>query len=511
MNLLNKFNKYPKTTALLSGILLSASYPPLPFGFLSALVWIPMLSLINKRTNKDIFRFFFIFGFSATLGTVYWIGNVVPPGLWALVLIGLFLICSYFALFYSIIGLWAKYLIRTWSYKSLIFLPPLWAILEYIQGLGEISFPWNAIAYTWGNYLPLIQGLSVVGIYGYSFLILEIGVTIFLLLKYGIKDRFTLYVNISVSFIVILLFINGLFFKKENTNASKATVSIIQSNIDQLVKWDEAFLDSTVSVNIEMTKKACKISDKKPDLIIWSETSLPMYIKKRPVFLNRIYNLSKEINTPLLLGSLDYERVDTKYKDINFYNCAFFLKSDTSNMLVYKKNKLVPFSEYLPFSGIIPILNLVDLGEADFSQGTEQKIYSSGKIHFSPSICYEIIYPNFIRNMVKSGANLLVNITNDGWFGRSSAPFQHLNIARFRCIENNISLARCANTGISAIIKPNGVIEKSTKIMNREILNGKVILSNNPTFYSKHGNWLVIVCLLIFLTILILSIIKNRR
>lgn len=542
MQLIARFKNHPYITACISGLMLAGSFPPSPLGFLSSLAWIPLLIISENNTPKKNFKQWFCFGFIATAGMLYWIGNVLAPGLWHIIVFALILLICYFALYYAVSGLWVSFLFKRFGVTGIIFFPPFWVLLEYIRSQSQLSFPWCTLGYTWGNYLPLIQALSYTGVYAYSFLIIGIGVTLFLLIRLGWIHRISLTLAVlCVILMIALSFYGHRKLVKPTAQNEKAIIALIQPNIDQLQKWDENFLDFTFERLKTLTLGACR--DSLPDLIVWPETSMPMYILKRQLYLNKIRELSDSLNIPILFGSLDYEPTDEKYKQFNFYNCAFyytpgkinspllsplFLKREgfdppvaekssegkgelklqqdfvphsnkenggnsTQETVIecYRKIRLVPFSEYLPFSNILPILNVVDLGEADFSSGTRQMIFTKEKLNFAPSICYEIIYPSFVRNMVLDKANLLVNITNDGWFGKTSAPFQHLNMARFRCIENRIGLARCANTGISAIIDENGRIRKKTSIMKHTLLKGEVALQNKPTFYSRHGDLIV--------------------
>lgn len=477
----------------LSGLLLAISFPPTHLAVLSSFAWVPMLVLAENANWRSRFRDFFLFGLVATAGTLYWVGNVVAPGLWHVILFGLVLLCGFFGLFYGVAGVWAGWFYRRWGAAGMLLLPPFWVLLEYVRGLSELSFPWCTIGYTWGAFKILIQGLDLIGVYGYSLIIGELGVALYLLFRPS-SPRLRLRTTASLVITFLFLEIYGqIRLHQGPPNQGTARVAMIQANIDQLAKWDEAFLDSTVSTHLRMTQDVCE--KVRPDFVLWSETSLPMYIMKRPMYHAKVRALVDSIRVPILFGSLDFSRIGDDYTSIQFSNCAFWARPGIDSMIQYRKIRLVPFSEYLPFGTIFPIINRVDLGEADFTPGTKPVLLSHKEAVLSPSICYEIVYPSLIRRSVASGANLLVNITNDGWFGRTSAPFQHLNMARFRCIENRISLARCANTGVTAIVDPKGTILKQTRIMKRAYLEGEVPLSHRPTLYTRFGDWIVGVCL----------------
>jgi apolipoprotein N-acyltransferase len=181
------------------------------------------------------------------------------------------------------------------------------------------------------------------------------------------------------------------------------------------------------------------------------------------------------------------------------YNTAFLIRPGDKEMYPYRKIKLVPFSEAFPFEVNFPILSRVNLGEADFHRGNEETVYTvNDSLCVAPFICYEIIYPSFVQRRLLKGANLIVHITNDGWFGRTTGPYQHAMMARMRAIENDVAIARCAITGLSMFIDPNGRVLSTTNLYERTILRGRVPVKKADTFYAKHGDWLVKLCGLIF-------------
>jgi apolipoprotein N-acyltransferase len=204
----------------------------------------------------------------------------------------------------------------------------------------------------------------------------------------------------------------------------------------------------------------------------------------------------------MLIGALHWDPSAQKGNDdYNVYNTAFFLDTNTQEFKRYFKINLVPFSEALPFQGLFPMLSRVNLGQADFKRGKEETVFSIGStLKPAPFICYEIIYPSYVRNRVRLGANILVNMTNDGWFGKSSGAYQHATMARMRCIENGISLARSANTGISMFVDQFGRILGKTQLYTRTELTGKISYTVIPTLYTRFGNWPVLLSLVICLS-----------
>jgi len=177
----------------------------------------------------------------------------------------------------------------------------------------------------------------------------------------------------------------------------------------------------------------------------------------------------------------------------------------------YSKMHLVPFSERLPFQGVFPFLKGLNFGQADFSPGTEYSLFHIGEEKFAVLICFESIFPNLVREFARRDVGFLVNITNDAWFGKTSAPFQHARIAVFRAIENRLGIARCANTGVSMFVDPYGRVSGETAIYTRGISIGKVGSSQEKTFYSRYGDVFARICCVLSAGWLLTGFMVKRR
>jgi apolipoprotein N-acyltransferase len=268
-------------------------------------------------------------------------------------------------------------------------------------------------------------------------------------------------------------------------NPRLADISLVQPSVEQTKKWDDKYFNHVLNLTYDVMNSANLDSG---DLIILAETAIPEFIqKRRPAVYTEFHYMARKYHSDIIVGSLDYEPNNHPSKTHNFYNSAFMFPSDTARRVKqYSKLHLVPFSERLPFDNIFPILNYVDLGEGDFSPGEGIMIWGRG-FKYSPTICYEVVYPSFIREIRKTGAELIVNITNDGWFGRSTAPYQHLNICRFRAVEAGMPIARCSNSGISAFIDYKGRYLGRTRLMEKTVLRKKIPLITKDTLYQKMG------------------------
>jgi apolipoprotein N-acyltransferase len=241
------------------------------------------------------------------------------------------------------------------------------------------------------------------------------------------------------------------------------------------------------------------------------ESALLCYITHRQSYKARLVSVIRRVGTPLIFGSLDWDRAAPgSSPDPSVYNTAFFADDSAREFKPYHKMKLVPFSEAIPFEGLFPLLSRVNLGGADFRRGAENTIFRLRKnIFAAPFICYECIFPDFVRRRVHAGANCMVNITNDGWFGRSSGPHHHAMMARMRSIENGIPLARCANSGISMFVNSVGTVDGSTGLYQKAILTRTVPLSVLPALYTRFGDWFVMSCGILLLLSLAVAVWKK--
>lgn len=288
--------------------------------------------------------------------------------------------------------------------------------------------------------------------------------------------------------------------KLQKSSSGSLRVAMIQANIDPTQKWDKKFKEVSFRTFEQMTYRAAS-SD--PDLIIWPETATPAYL--RLDIDGKLSNIRKQVdslNTPLLTGTPDFKFISTT--DYLLFNSAFLLKPNSNKIDHYAKMQLVPFGERVPFEDVFGWLNRFDMGQADFTPGKDYKVFEIEKkgsgeglteiTRFSTLICYESTFPGIVRQFVKRGAQFLVIITNDAWFGKTSGPFQHARMAVLRAVETRRSVARCANTGVSMLIDPYGRVMDSSKIFTEEIISGSIPIMDVKTFYVKMGDifsWLL--------------------
>ncbi|MBD3289821.1 apolipoprotein N-acyltransferase [candidate division KSB1 bacterium] len=479
--------------ALFSGVILSLSFPPFKLGFLAYFGLIPLFILLNNENYKGAMKWGYLTGLFFNMGTLYWINWVTLPGTIAAIL--------YLPVYFVIFAIFYTFLRQRLGLNYLFFcIPFLWTAIEYIRSLGVLGFPWTSLAYTQTYYLSLIQYASFTSVYGVSFWIVCINVVIMAIFynHNKLKRAVTLYMFLIALFIIPWIYGNLVQPDAEEDAREKVRVALIQGNIDPFLKNDSEFWDEQFAIYDSLTQAAVNHD---PQLIIWPETAVPTYLRYDRDYLSNVRNLVDSIDTPLVTGAHDYKYYsDSEYRT---FNSAFLLEPGKHLMESYAKLHLVPFGERVPFTEVFPkfkdFLESLEMGEGNFSPGEALKTFHmpiedeiSGRqqeIRVPLIICFESLFPELVRRFViHDAAQLLVIITNDGWFRRSSAPYHHAQVAVFRAIENRIDIARCANTGVSMFIDAFGRVSQQTPLFKALYVVGDVQLRNQQTFFSRHGN-----------------------
>jgi apolipoprotein N-acyltransferase len=282
-------------------------------------------------------------------------------------------------------------------------------------------------------------------------------------------------------------------------------VALAQGNIPQDIKWNPAFAEQTVAV-YERLSRGAGVGG--VDLLVWPESAAPFYFQADARYTPRIMALASELKSAILFGSPATEEVrgTTRY-----LNSAFLLAPDGKVVGRSDKTHLVPFGEYVPLARLLPFVTKIVAGVGDFSPGPALVSLDTGKGRIGVLICFEAIFPELSRAYVREGSRLLVNITNDAWFGRSSAPYQHLSMTVFRAVENRVPLVRAANTGISAIIDSRGHIRRMTSLFTETLLTGEVKLGEGGTVYARFGDFFAKFCAGLSLLLVLLCLIKKPK
>lgn len=486
------FNAIPRRDYLLaifSGILLAASFP-LPG--ISPLAWvslIPLLLTLHHRTARQSFSLGWVSGFVSYLGILYWLNIVMTTyGKLPLVIsVLLYLFLAGYLGLYTGLAAWCMRQAEDRGISPAISLPLAWVAAEYVRAYALTGFPWATLGYSQYKILPIVQIADTVGVYGISFLIAMSNAVGLLIIRGFARRSFTGYPLRSAAVLAVLLFLT-VWYGLEKLNAvdegSVMRVALVQGNIPQDVKWDPAFQEATVKVYERLTREGALHGT---DLVVWPESALPLYYQDDRLYGERLRALCRELETNLLFGSPAYERFKGTQR---YLNSAFLIDENGNDKGRSDKIHLVPFGEYVPLAKLLPFVNKIVVGIGDFVPGRELKSLATTRGQFGVLICFEGIFPELARRYAVSGSRLLVNITNDAWFGRSSAPQQHLSMTVFRAIENRIPVVRSANTGISGIISSKGEIEQPTELFTEAIVRGEVRLGNgHMTRYTRFGDF----------------------
>lgn len=483
---------------LLAGVFFALAMPPFNgqlhpaftfFPLLSFFVCLPLLLFSLHPSWRRALAQTYLFGVAASAAQFYWIAFVVPEKLWPLICAGVVIITLYEALFYCGLGMLFRFTRKNFPRLTVAVFPALWVCVDYARSLGEMSFPWNFAGYSLAPLLPLAQTASVTGIYGLTFLVIMGNVCAWNTAS-GLRRRGRLGLGLPL-FAVFVCVISAAGFVRMSSAAGRQgpglKVAVLQCNLDQN-HWGNTSLDTSFQIVESLAKKA---SLERPSLMVMPESALLCYLLRSNYLTQRVRDLARYVKTPMIVGTLHWDAAPPRSgKEYLVYNTAYYLDSAGGRFDPYYKMKLVPFSEALPFQGIFPVLSRVNLGQADFTSGKNPAVFPVAPgVRAAPFICYEIIYPSFVRARVSAGATMLVNITNDGWFGRSSGAFQHATMARLRCIENGVPLVRAANSGISMLVDQYGRITAETDLYKRTCLCGEAACGRVPTVYARCGDW----------------------
>ena len=490
---------------LISAILLVLSFPRFDLEYLAWVALVPLFLAIEGKSAGEAGRFSFCSGFIFWLVLLFWLRLVTA--------IGLVLLAGYLSIYFFLWASGIKFVQKKTNFSLVIISPVLWVSLEWLRGWLFTGFPWLPLGNSQYLNLPLIQITSITGVYGLSFLIVAVNAAlaeiILQIRKGGISGLKTKWLNLSiVVFLCLICFGYGekVLGEDEKTQGS-LEVAVIQGNIAQGIKWDAAYDDYNREVFQGLTEEA---AFNRPDLIVWPETAVTASLPQDLEWHNTLSFLAEASGSFLLVGSPYYS---TEGDDC--FNSAFLISPGGKIVGQYDKIHLVPFGEYLPRKDYLPRFFKRFFQEVgDYTPGKKDVIFKIPAGNFNVLICFENIFPGLVRQFVKRGSGLLINITNDVWFGRSSAPFQHLAMGVLRAVENHRYLVCCANTGISAFISPRGEIlgrvedNSGCPLWVRGFLIQKVGMLGKLTFYTRFGDWFVYLNLLGSGLFLILSFIK---
>ncbi|MBZ0266196.1 apolipoprotein N-acyltransferase [bacterium] len=470
--------------SLLSGLLLALSTPPIQLGFLAWFALIPLFFVIEKsNSRKHAFWYGSLMGLVFHLGAIYWIAFNTGATMAARIGsgIGAVLLMTFWFGFISLIH---RILIENFGRGGHFLAILLWTAQEVFRAQGDLGFPWPYLFLTQGEYLSILQLAAIGGGYLVSFWVLTINV---LLLSYRDLGRRSI---VSVLLIVVLTIGIGSFRERsvyhKGSDQPIGKFALVQGNIDPAEKWA---LGPEMSFEIYLSQ-SISLSSENPNIIVWPETAAPVKLSKSLYWKRYVQAFVDSMNIPLVTGASDYEFIDDK---LMRYNSAFMLTPGGRTIMQgYSKVHLVPFGERVPYQQYFPSLGTLNFGQAEFKPGESVKTWDmegkKSQLKAAPLICYEVIFPELGLEATRLGADVFLNLTNDGWLRGTSEPKQHLLLTRMRSIENGRSMVRATNTGISAMIGSSG---RFLKLLPEDVRGGLVedLPAGVDTIYVRYGHW----------------------
>lgn len=533
--------------AALSALLLGAAHPPVSFSIVSWVSLVPLFWALDRVSGgeqqgrgrarsgnadlKKIFLIGWVFGFVFFLATVYWVfysmnfHGGVPLVLSVLIML---LLVSILALYQ---GLFALAYTSTAGFSPLfrLFLvSSAWVGLEYLRGVLFTGFPWALVGYTQARNESVIQIAALFGVFGLSFLVVAVNFAIYSFFfavagsrtgEGGKRPRAVL-----IAALVLLTstlaygFINFRALDARIPDWKTIRIAIAQGDIEQSIKWELDHRQETIEIYSELSRKA---AEDKAKLIIWPESAMPFFLAYEEESGSLVRDVARETGAHILTGSPHFvvkrpaRRVEGEGRSIGetdpfgsqvFFNSAFLIDPSGEFIGRYDKVKLVPFGEYVPIKKALFFLKKLTEGFADFTPGSGHIPIDMDGVSIGVSICFESIFPDISRAAIKNNASFLVILTNDGWFGPTSAPYQHFEMAILRAVENRVYVLRAANRGISGAIDPLGRVREETGLFTKDHFTVDVALreAGEQTFFTRYGyNFSKVAIIFFVLSILI--------
>jgi len=503
--------------ALASGFLLTGAFPKFSIAWLAWFALVPLLVAVRNLTAGESFKLGFIAGLAHYMSLLYWIADTMNkyghlPLFLCLPVLFLFAACL--ALYVAVFSMAATRFSRT-PRTGLIMIPACWVALEYLRAVLFSGFPWELLGYSQFEHVLIIQIADIFGVYGISFLIMLINTTIFTIVVYaksrdGQRQAMTQRVVVTAVLICAVIFAGVLGYgawrmkcvDELAANAPMRRIAVVQGNIEQSIKWEKMHMGQITEKYIRLSLSA---KPHGPDLLVWPETAMPFYFPFHTRLSAAVIKGVRDTGSSFLIGRPSF----TRQKDrVKYYNSAFLMTPAGDIAGKYNKAHLVPFGEYVPFRKYLPFLGKIVPQAGDFSPGESGLTLNWQDFELGVQICYEAIFPELSRKMVENGASLLINITNDAWYGRSSAPFQHFSMAVFRAVENRRSLVRSANTGISGFVDPAGRVVTATGLFEEAAITRPMPMMHAKSLYTRYGDFFAVACLVLSAVALLLGMVR---
>jgi apolipoprotein N-acyltransferase len=475
--------------AVVSGILLAAAFPKLDWEPLAWVGLVPLLVAVRGVRPGRAFLIGWLSGTTFYVLTCYWIVHTIDhyTALPTVVAAGILLLMA--AVLGAYTGAFTAGLrwLEQRGVPAVWIAPPLWVTLEWLRGWFFIGFPWAALGYSQYRFHDLVQMAEVTGVYGLSAVVVLFNVVAAEVLRSRRVPRRAVVPSLMLLTVLVIGLPAAGRWRAGMLAARPAVghlrVGIAQGNIQQDHKWDPAFQGETLSRYRDLTRAT---AEAQPALVVWPETATPFYFQEPTALREEILDVAQANGVHLLFGSPAFAQEGDG--TIEEMNRAYLVSPAGREVATYDKMQLVPFGEYVPYHRILFFVDKIVHGFGGIVPGLTPTVFHVGAARFGTLICYEGVFPALTRQFVLHGADFLVNITNDAWYGPTSAPYQSLAQVTLRAVENRVPLVRSANTGLSAIIDPDGRIRWQGPLEEIVWHVDEIAWPGVRTFYTAYGD-----------------------
>ncbi len=477
--------------ALGSALLLVLAFPSLNQPWAAWIGLVPWLLLLPGLRPRAAFWWSYLVGVLFFLGSIWWLVHVT--------VLGWLILCAFLALYFGVFGVIANrsYTAHPTPHTRLLLLPAAWVALEYIRSHLFTGFGWNLLGYSQTPWPMVLQIADLTGAWGISAVIVLVNASIAECL-----NRFTTR-HSPANTVVTIGIATGVFVSVMGYGAWRLPgkvapawrIAVVQGNIPQAHKWDDAYTEQILATYERLTHQA---AGHQPQLIVWPETAVPGFLDSDERLTQHVFGIARSVHRPLLVGA---PTLKFRLEGEQTFNSAALVTPSGEIPQQYHKVHLVPFGEFIPFEHTAPWLRHLLPPIGDFWSGRDYTVFrSEGQLPFSVLICFEDVFPTLARQFVQRGARALLVITNDGWFGPTAAAYQHAQASTLRAVELRVPVARAANTGWSGCIDPWGRwtarVQDPTghELFTEGFQACDLPTGPGPTLYQRWGDWFALVC-----------------
>jgi apolipoprotein N-acyltransferase len=484
---------------------LSLAFYPYYLGFVAWFALIRPLMIISRLRGREAFNASYFFGFFFNAFSLYWVAQVTPPGTFAAVAI----VALYYAIALTVFN-------RLYHWRPLwgmAAVPFLWTGMEYFRTLSEFAFPWSDLGYTQSYYLYILQIVSVLSVHGLTLLIVTVNVLLWQCFRKSLSAERRLTSGFLSVAVVLLLIAYGWVTMPRFPLPGSEPVVVLQGSVPIEVKWKEGNEQLSFDRYDSLAQVA---ADTVQQLFVWPETSAPAYLSHHSFYRDQVRKTARASNGYHLIGAMGagYRNSEQRY-----YNSCYQVTPEGVIDTRYDKIKLVPFTEQVPYQDHLPFLKKSFLQEyltfietydvnwwSDFYPGDSIVLFETPNYHYGVLICFETTLPEYVRQMIRKGAGIIVGITNDTWFKRSVGIHMHSRIFITRAVENRCWMVRSANTGLSFIVDKYGRIREELDLYEIAALKSSANLLESYSVFTRYGDLAGLVSFLILLLAVVILI-----